>query len=76
MNIEKHATNVVEGFKKSLNTQQRALLTEDNYGELHILVEAALGSTAQLALHTAAKDLENMAKMTRKKAASVNGLEE
>lgn len=76
MNIDKHATKVVEGFKKSLNKQQRQLLTEDNYGELQILVEAALGSTAQLALHTVAKDLEKMAKKTRKKAASVNGLEE
>jgi len=76
MKIDKHAYKVVEGFKKSLTKEQKALLTDENFEELQILVEAALGSTAELALHTVAKDVEKLAKKTRKRAANIEGLEQ
>ena len=76
MKIDKHAYKVVDGFKKSLTKEQKEVLTAENFEELQILVEAALGSTAELALHTVAKDLEKFAKKTRKKAANIDDLEQ
>jgi hypothetical protein len=76
MKIDKHAYKVVEGFKKSLTKQQKKALTPENFEELHILVEAALGSTAELAIHDIAKDIEKLAKKTRKKTKQIDLLEQ
>ena len=76
MKIDKHAYKVVDGFKKSLTKEQKEVLTAENFEELQILVEAALGSTAELALHCVAKDIEKLAKKTRKRAANIDGLEQ
>jgi hypothetical protein len=40
------------------------------------LVEAALGSTAELAIHDIAKDIEKLAKKTRKKTKQIDLLEQ
>jgi len=76
MKIDKHAYKVVEGFKKSLTKQQRKAITNENFEELQILIEAALGSTAELAIHDVAKDIEKLAKKARKKAKSIDQLEQ
>lgn len=75
MNINEHAYNVVKSFRKSLTKEQKKLLTSENYEELQILIEAALGSTAELALHDSAKSMEKLAKKLRKRAKSVEDLE-
>jgi Na+/phosphate symporter len=76
MKIDKHADNVVEGFKRSLTKEQRAALGDEAFEELQILIEAAIGDTVSKALHDVAKELEKMAKVTRKRASSIDRLEE
>lgn len=75
MNINEHAYSVVKSFKKSLSKEQKKVLTPENYEELQILVEAALGSTAEIALHDTAKSIEKLAKQVRKQAKSIDDLE-
>lgn len=75
MKIDKHAYKVVSGFKKSLTKEQKSLLTHENFEELQILIEAALGSTAEKVLHDTAKKMEKLAKETRKKAKFIETLE-
>lgn len=75
MNIDKHARKVVAAYKKSLTAKQRKALNNENYEELQILIEAALGYTAAKALHDTVKDIEKVAKATRKRASSIQTLE-
>ncbi len=75
MKIDKHAYSVVDGFKKSLTKEQREALGDESFEELQILVEAAIGSTVAKVLHDTAKEMEELAKATRKHAASIDGLE-
>ncbi|WP_127471134.1 hypothetical protein [Thiomicrorhabdus aquaedulcis] len=76
MKIDKHAYSVTEGFKRSLTKEQRNVLGDEAFEELQILVEAAIGDTVSKALHDLAKDLEKLAKTTRKRASSIEALEE
>jgi len=76
MKIDKHAYKVVSGFKKSLSKEQKKALTDENFEELQILIEAALGSTAECAFHDTAKRIEKLAKETRKKAKFIDQLEQ
>lgn len=76
MKIDKHAYKVVAGFKKSLSKKQKKSLTDENFEELQILVEAALASTAEIALHDTAKSIEKLAKKVRKQAKSIDQLEQ
>ncbi|MDX1352003.1 MAG: hypothetical protein R3254_03265 [Thiomicrorhabdus sp.] len=76
MKVDKHAYKVVEGFKESLDKEQRKALTAENFEELQILVEAALGATAENVLHDVAKDIEKLAKKTRKKTRFIDGLDD
>lgn len=75
MKIDKHAYSVVESFKKSLTKEQRKALGKDSFEELQMLIEAAIGSTTTKVLHDAAKEMEKLAKATRKHAASIGELE-
>lgn len=75
MKVEKHAYQVVKSFKKSLTSDQKKALTDENFEELQILIEAALGSTAEIALHTSAKSIEKLAKKVRAQANSIEKLE-
>ena len=75
MKIEKHAYNVVDGFRNSLTKAQREALGDESFEELQMLVEAAIGSTVTKVLHDTAKEMEKMAKATRKHAASISDLE-
>lgn len=75
MKIDKHAYRVVDGFKKSLTKEQRETLSDENFEELQILIEAAIGSTVTKVLHNAAKEMEELAKATRKHATSIAELE-
>ena len=76
MNVKDHAYKVVKGFKSSLNKEQKKALGSDNYEELQMLVEAALGSTAEIVLHDNAKSVEKLAKKLRKQAKSIDSLEQ
>lgn len=76
MNVQEHAYSVVKGFKRSLSKEQKKVLTAENFEELQILVEAALGSTAELVLHNDAKAVEKLAKKLRKQAKSIDSLEQ
>lgn len=76
MKIDKHADNVVESFKRSLNKEQLKALGDEAFEELQILIEAAIGDTVSKALHDVAKDLEKMAKTIRKRASSIDQLEQ
>ncbi|GKT12594.1 MAG: hypothetical protein ISEC1_P1572 [Thiomicrorhabdus sp.] len=75
MNIQKHADNVVSGYKKTLTLEQLQLLGDESLEELQILIEAALGSAVSTALHDNVKEIEALAKETRKRAGSISLLE-
>ncbi|MDA3806729.1 MAG: hypothetical protein PF440_02355 [Thiomicrorhabdus sp.] len=75
MKIDKHAYSVVDGFKKSLTQEQREELGDESFEELQMLVEAAIGSTVSKVLHDTAKEMEKLAKATRKHATSIDELE-
>ncbi|MGM0541713.1 MAG: hypothetical protein ACQEQR_04680 [Pseudomonadota bacterium] len=75
MKIDKHAYKVVEAFKKSLTKEQRKALDRENFEELQILIEAAIGSTTTTVLHDVAKEIGKLAKTTRKHATSISKLE-
>jgi len=75
MNIEKHAYEVVEGFKKSLTDAQLEAIGPESLEELHILIEAALGESISKALHETVKDVEQLAQSTRKRLNSIGQLE-
>lgn len=75
MKIDKHAYRVVDGFKKSLTKEQRETLSDENFEELQMLIEAAIGSTVTKVLRNAAKEMEELAKATRKHATSIAELE-
>ncbi|WP_051145136.1 hypothetical protein [Thiomicrorhabdus sp. Kp2] len=76
MKVDKHAYKVVDGFKKSLSKEQRKVLNDENFEELQILVEAALGATAENVLHRVAKDVEVLAKKIRKKTRFIDELDD
>jgi len=75
MNIEKHSKKVVSAYKKSLSAKQVNALGAESLEELQILIEAALGETASKALHDTVKEIEKVAKKTRKRASSIQNLE-
>ncbi|QKI88504.1 hypothetical protein [Thiomicrorhabdus xiamenensis] len=75
MKISQHAYEVVKGFKNSLTDEQLQVIQEENFEELQILVEAAIGSTASRVLHDVAKEMEALAKKTRHSAASIEKVE-
>lgn len=76
MNINEHAYKVVKGFKKSLSKEQKKALNKENYEELQILIEAALGSATEIALHDCAKANEKLALKMRKRAKIIECLEQ
>lgn len=71
MNINKRAYDVVNGFKASLEPEQLEVLTDENFEELQILVEASIGANASTILHDMAKQLEAMSAKTRHRAAEI-----
>jgi hypothetical protein len=75
MKISDHANSVVTSFKASLTPEQLEVLSEEDFGSLQILVEAALGSTTSKAIHDMAKNMELLAKQARNQAASIERLE-
>lgn len=75
MNVKDHAYQVVKGFKSTLSKEQKTALNSENYEELQMLVEAALGLTAEVVLHDNAKAVEKLAKKIRKQAKSIDSLE-
>ncbi len=76
MNIEQHAYEVVDGFRKSLTDEQRNALGKESLEELHILIEAALGKAISTALHETVKEVEALAQSTRKRLTSIERLEQ
>ncbi len=76
MNIETHAYQVVDGFRKSLTDEQLEVLGKESLEELHILIEAALGKAISTALHETVKEVEALAQSTRKRLTSIERLEQ
>jgi len=71
MNISHHAYDVVKGFRNSLGEEQKAVLNQEDYEDLQILVEAAIAAHASKVLHDNAKQIEALAKSTRHLASSI-----
>lgn len=71
MDVKKRAYDVVNGFKASLEDYQREALTDENFEELQILVEASIGANAANILHDMAKQLESLSHHTRQRAADI-----
>lgn len=71
MDVKKRAYDVVNGFKASLETHQLDALTDENFEELQMLIEASIGANAANILHDMAKQLEEVAHRTRQRAADI-----
>lgn len=71
MNVSQHAYEVVNGFRISLSPEQKAMLGDEDYENLQILIEAAIAAHASKVLHDNAKLIEALAKQTRHLAASI-----
>ncbi|MBN2646395.1 MAG: hypothetical protein JXR44_01260 [Thiotrichales bacterium] len=75
MKLSQHAYEVVNSFKQSLDETQRQALQDENFEELQMLIEAAIGSSVSRALHDLAKELELLAKKTRQAGASLEKID-
>ena len=75
MEIEKHAAHVVTRFKEMLNEEQLAVIGEEHWQELEMLVEAAIGSSEAKALLEAVEQVETLAKNIAQHASSVGRLD-
>lgn len=75
MNIEDHAAKVVKRFKEMLSAEQLAVIEEERFEELEMLVEAAIGSSEAQALLDAVEQVEMLAKSLAKHAKSIQNLD-
>jgi len=73
--IEKHATKVVERFKEMLTDEQVEMIGNEHFGELEMLIEAAIGSTEAEALLEAVAQVETLAKSIAKHASKIENLD-
>ncbi|MDG6777203.1 hypothetical protein QCB44_00640 [Thiomicrorhabdus sp. zzn3] len=75
MKIEEHATAVVKRFKEMLSDEQVALIGDEHFEELEVLIEAAIGSSEAKALSEAVKQVEDLAKSLANHVATIKNLE-
>lgn len=75
MKIEDHAAHVVKRFKEMLSDEQLAVIEQEHFDELEVLVEAAIGSSEAQALLEAVEQVETLAKSLAKHAATIQNLE-
>jgi predicted Co/Zn/Cd cation transporter (cation efflux family) len=76
MKIEDHAANVVKRFKEMLSEEQVAVIGDEHFEELEVLIEAAIGSSEAKALLDAVVQVETLARSLAKHAAAVQNLNE
>ncbi|MDG6773781.1 hypothetical protein QCB45_05515 [Thiomicrorhabdus sp. ZW0627] len=74
MKIEDHAANVVRRFKEMLSEEQIAVIGDEHFEELEVLIEAAIGSSEAKALLDAVVQVETLARSLAKHAAAVQNL--
>jgi hypothetical protein len=65
---EKHAEQVISGFMDLLDDEAKSCISEEDRGELAMLVEAAISTAALEQLQRAADDVEALSKRLRQYA--------
>lgn len=65
---EKQAKQVVKGFKEVLDEEARKVLTEEDLGQLAILIESAITNAVLSAVEKVADDLEKSVRKIRRGA--------
>ena len=65
---EKHAKQVVKGFKEVIDDEARKMLTDENFEQLTILINSAITNSVLSAVEKVADDLENSVRKIRRGA--------
>ncbi|MCO5761089.1 MAG: phosphatase [Gammaproteobacteria bacterium] len=65
---EKQAKQVVKGFKEVLDEEARKVLTEEDLGQLAMLIESAITNAVLSAVEKVADDLEKSVRKIRRGA--------
>lgn len=65
---EKQAKQVVKGFKEVLDEEARKILTEEDLGQLAMLIESAITNSVLSAVEKVADDLEKSVRKIRRGA--------
>lgn len=75
MTVEEHAAKVVARFKEMLTDEQVAMISEEHFQELEMLIEAAIGSSEAKALLEAVQQVEALSKKLAKHVSSIENLD-
>jgi predicted Co/Zn/Cd cation transporter (cation efflux family) len=73
--IEDHAAKVVARFKEMLSEEQLAMIGEEHFQELEMLIEAAIGSSEAKALLQAVHQVEELSRKLAKHVATIQNME-
>ncbi len=65
---EKQAKQVVKGFKEVLDEEARKVLTDEDLGQLAMLIESAITNSVLSAVEKVADDLEKSVRKIRRGA--------
>ena len=65
---EKHAKQVVKGFKEVIDDEARKMLTDENFEQLTILINSAITNSVLSAVEKVADDLEKSVRKIRRGA--------
>ena len=65
---EKHAKQVVKGFKEVIDDEARKMLTDENFEQLTILINSAITNSVLSAVERVADDLEKSVRKIRRGA--------
>ena len=65
---EKHAKQVVKGFKELIDDEAKKALTEENFDQLAILINSAITNAVLSAVEKVADDLEKSVRKIRRGA--------
>ncbi|WP_178862125.1 hypothetical protein [Thiomicrorhabdus cannonii] len=74
LTIEDHAAKVVVRFKEMLSDEQVAMIGEEHFEELEMLIEAAIGSSEAKALLQAVHQVEELSKRLAKHVATIENM--
>lgn len=64
----KHAKKVVKGFKDVLDEETRGAISDEDYGQLSMLVESAISTSVFDEVEKIADDLEKAVRKVRRSA--------
>jgi hypothetical protein len=65
---EKHAKQVVKGFKEVIDDEARKALTDENFEQLAMLINSAITNSVLSAVERVADDLEKSVRKIRRGA--------